>query len=149
MGESRMTYSISSKTNIHNDIKESESKSKAAAPNTQEDLKDEKNPESSETGSSESAPAKETAPLPQEDAQSNQETKKPEPKPSSSNSSKANKSLDPLRWFGILVPPALHTAQSTFINAVEGPIPQLATLARDLRGQEIEIGRVRKQIKKL
>jgi hypothetical protein len=59
------------------------------------------------------------------------------------------KSNDPLKWFGILVPPALRTAQSAFINAVETPIPQLATLARDMRMQEIEIGRVRKQIKKL
>ncbi|KAH6877475.1 hypothetical protein BKA58DRAFT_375163 [Alternaria rosae] len=59
------------------------------------------------------------------------------------------KPTDPLRWFGILVPPALRTAQSTFIGAVEGPIPQLATVVRDLRAQEIEIGRVRKQIKKM
>ncbi|EUC30756.1 hypothetical protein COCCADRAFT_7270 [Bipolaris zeicola 26-R-13] len=59
------------------------------------------------------------------------------------------KSNDPLKWFGILVPPALRTAQSAFVNAVEAPIPQLATLARDMRMQEIEIGRVRKQIKKL
>ncbi|EUC41274.1 hypothetical protein COCMIDRAFT_40530 [Bipolaris oryzae ATCC 44560] len=59
------------------------------------------------------------------------------------------KSNDPLKWFGILVPPALRTAQSAFVNAVETPIPQLATLARDMRMQEIDIGRVRKQIKKL
>ncbi|KAH9868207.1 hypothetical protein J1614_007279 [Plenodomus biglobosus] len=56
---------------------------------------------------------------------------------------------DPLRWFGILVPPALRTAQSTFIAATEGPIARLATVAIDLRSQEIEIGRMRKQIKKI
>jgi hypothetical protein len=61
----------------------------------------------------------------------------------------ARKSNDPLKWFGILVPPALRTAQSAFVNAVEGPIPQLVRLAREMRAQEIEIGRVRKQIKKL
>ncbi|CAN9171827.1 unnamed protein product [Alternaria alternata] len=73
----------------------------------------------------------------------------------SQNSEKANeetnsteKPTDPLRWFGILVPPALRTARSTFIGAVEGPIPQLVTILRDLRTQEIEIGRIRKQIKK-
>jgi hypothetical protein len=60
----------------------------------------------------------------------------------------SKKSTDPLRWFGILVPPALRSAQSTFITAVEGPVPQLVTVARRLRNQEIEIGRVRKQIKK-
>jgi hypothetical protein len=59
------------------------------------------------------------------------------------------KLTDPLRWFGILVPPALRTAQSTFVGAVEGAIPQLATVVRDLRAQEIEIGRLRKQIKKM
>lgn len=62
---------------------------------------------------------------------------------------KAEKSTDPLKWFGILVPPALRAAQSTFVETVEGPIPQLATIARDMRTQEIEIGRVKKQIKKL
>ena len=60
----------------------------------------------------------------------------------------SKKSTDPLRWFGILVPPALRSAQSTFSTAVDGPVPQLATVARRLRTQEIEIGRVRKQIKK-
>ncbi|KAI8937612.1 hypothetical protein NX059_005322 [Plenodomus lindquistii] len=61
----------------------------------------------------------------------------------------AVKPPDPLRWFGILVPPALRNAQSTFIAAVEGAIPRLATVAMDLRSQEIEIGRMRKHIKKL
>ncbi len=140
-----MTFSISSETNIHNDT--SDPRSRYTPANTQEDPKDEKVPKTPETSSSESASPKETPPPQQEAAQSNQETEKPEPEPSSS--SKANKSLDPIRWFGILVPPALRTAQSTFISAVERPIPQLATLARDLRSQEIEIGRVRKQIKKL
>lgn len=64
-------------------------------------------------------------------------------------SSGSVKPLDPLRWFGILVPPALRTAQATFITAVEGPVARVATLAMDLRCQEVEIGRVRKQIKKL
>ena len=61
----------------------------------------------------------------------------------------SEKSTDPLRWFGILVPPALRTAQTTFVGAVEGPIPQLATIARDMKMQEVEIGRVKKQIRKM
>jgi hypothetical protein len=73
-----------------------------------------------------------------------QESQKSKKEPSSTE-----KLTDPLRWFGILVPPALRTAQSTFVGAVEGPIPQLATVVRDLRAQEIEIGRLRKQIKKM
>jgi hypothetical protein len=61
---------------------------------------------------------------------------------------KASRLVDPLRWFGVLVPPALRTAQSEFICAMEDSIPRLASVGRDLRGQEIEIGRLRKQIKK-
>ncbi|KAF2007507.1 hypothetical protein P154DRAFT_517204 [Amniculicola lignicola CBS 123094] len=59
------------------------------------------------------------------------------------------KSTDPLRWFGILIPPPLRAAQASFVEAAEGPIPHLASLVKRLRRQEIEIGRVRKQIKKL
>lgn len=67
----------------------------------------------------------------------------------SSQSANKREARDPLRWFGILVPPALRSAQSSFTTAVGEFVPQLATIARDLRSQEIEIGRVRKQIKKL
>ncbi|KAF2856530.1 hypothetical protein T440DRAFT_1897 [Plenodomus tracheiphilus IPT5] len=80
-----------------------------------------------------------------DDEKSRHEREQEEEKASNSSM----KSPDPLRWFGILVPPALRTAQSTFITAVEGPIARLATVAMDMRSQEIEIGRMRKQIKKL
>jgi hypothetical protein len=74
---------------------------------------------------------------------------KAEPSVGSEETKKTARSVDPLHWFGILVPPALRAAQSNFITAVEGSVPQLATVARDLRSQEIEIGRVKKQIKKM
>jgi hypothetical protein len=74
---------------------------------------------------------------------------KSEEKSSTDASKKTAGIVDPLRWFGILVPPALRTAQSNFITAVEGTVPQLANVTRVLRNQEIEIGRIRKQIKKL
>jgi hypothetical protein len=77
------------------------------------------------------------------------EGEKAEPSLSSEESKKTAKVVDPLRWFGILVPPALRSAQAGFVSAVEGPVPELATVAKDLRSQEIEIGRVKKQIKKM
>ena len=59
------------------------------------------------------------------------------------------KSRDPLRWFGVLVPPPLRIAQTSFISAVEASIPDLLNLQQSLRSLEIEIGRTRKSIKKL
>jgi hypothetical protein len=55
---------------------------------------------------------------------------------------------DPIRMFGILVPPALRSAQASFKEAVEGPVVGLATIAGELRALEREIGRVRKGIRK-
>lgn len=55
---------------------------------------------------------------------------------------------DPIRWFGILVPPALRSAQSTFVKTVEGPVSKLVNLAAEMRELEIEIGRARKAIRK-
>jgi hypothetical protein len=73
----------------------------------------------------------------------------PDEKPSESTEPPKPKSLDPIRWFGILVPSALRSAQTTFVKTVEGPIPRLATLSKELRAMEIEIGRARKRIRKL
>jgi hypothetical protein len=71
------------------------------------------------------------------------------PEESKKHESTKARAVDPLRWYGILVPPALRSAQSNFVSVVESSVPNLATVARDLRDQEIEIGRLRKQMKKL
>jgi hypothetical protein len=56
---------------------------------------------------------------------------------------------DPLRWFGILVPPALRSAQANFTSAVEGPIPLVINLTKELHGLEHEMSRLKKSTKKL
>lgn len=83
--------------------------------------------------------------LPQDDASEKQR----DTSSTSQDSKESKKLLDPIRWFGILVPPALRSAQASFVSSVGGPIPRLCTLATDLRRQEVDIGRLRKQIKKL
>ncbi|KAF1811084.1 hypothetical protein P152DRAFT_490173 [Eremomyces bilateralis CBS 781.70] len=56
--------------------------------------------------------------------------------------------IDPLHWYGILVPPALRSAQVDFVKAVEEPIPAIVNIATQMRELEIEIGRARKRLRK-
>ncbi|KAI9708764.1 MAG: hypothetical protein M1820_003719 [Bogoriella megaspora] len=55
---------------------------------------------------------------------------------------------DPLRWFGILVPPALRSAQSSFVAGVEGPVAELAAAQKGMWELEIEIRKARKVLRK-
>ena len=59
------------------------------------------------------------------------------------------KIVDPIRMFGILVPPALRAAQASFREAVDGPVASLAGVTGELRALEREIGRTRKSIRKI
>lgn len=63
-------------------------------------------------------------------------------------SSPQPKVVDPIRMFGILVPPALRSAQASFKEAIEGPLIRLAEVTGELRALEREIGRARKSIRK-
>lgn len=56
--------------------------------------------------------------------------------------------LDPLNWFGILIPPAVRASQSSFKRAVEGTTPSLANVSNEMKALEIEIRRTRKKIRK-
>ncbi|KAL8945433.1 MAG: hypothetical protein Q9211_000036 [Gyalolechia sp. 1 TL-2023] len=55
---------------------------------------------------------------------------------------------DPLRWFGILVPPALRASRNSFKNAVTEVVPILANVANEMKSLEIGIRRTRKKIRK-
>ncbi|KAM6484512.1 hypothetical protein HDV62DRAFT_300288 [Trichoderma sp. SZMC 28011] len=52
---------------------------------------------------------------------------------------------DPLRWFGILAPAPLRTAQTLSIQAVEEVIPRLISVNAEMEHVEIEIRRARKK----
>lgn len=58
------------------------------------------------------------------------------------------KAVDPIRMFGILVPPALRSAQASFRGAVDGPVVRLAEISGELRALEREIGRARKAVRR-
>ncbi|KAL2037929.1 hypothetical protein N7G274_009404 [Stereocaulon virgatum] len=56
--------------------------------------------------------------------------------------------IDPLKWFGILVPPALRASQNNFKSAVIDVVPALASVSNEMKGLEIEVRRTRKRLKK-
>jgi coiled-coil domain-containing protein 115 len=49
------------------------------------------------------------------------------------------KPKDPLRWFGILTPPALRQSQTAFIGAIEGLMPALINTSNQMLALEREI----------
>lgn len=54
-------------------------------------------------------------------------------------------SKDPLRWFGLLTPQPLRTAQASSVEAVSTVIPRLVTLNQEMSQLEIEVRRARKK----
>jgi coiled-coil domain-containing protein 115 len=70
------------------------------------------------------------------------QAKSPVPK---ETSIKAKKPLNPINWYGLLVPPSLRAAQTSFTSAVQDQIPQLLNIQTDMAGLEAQIGAIRKQ----
>ncbi|KAL6233576.1 hypothetical protein BDW75DRAFT_185752 [Aspergillus navahoensis] len=56
------------------------------------------------------------------------------------------RTLDPIRWFGILVPPSLRSAQKSFTEAIEGSLSELAGVVVEMRTAEKEISRLRREL---
>jgi len=59
-----------------------------------------------------------------------------------------NKVRNPLHWYGILVPPSLRASQKSFNSAIHGPVINAANLAQALRRVDMDIRKLRKDIKK-
>jgi hypothetical protein len=59
-----------------------------------------------------------------------------------------NKVRDPIHWYGILVPPSLRSCQKSFISAIDDPIIHAANSAQALHRIDIDIRKLRKDIKK-
>ena len=55
---------------------------------------------------------------------------------------------DPIRWFGVLVPPALRSAQTSFAASVDDAVAGSVNAAKGMRESEIEIRKLRKEIRK-
>ncbi|KAH0145888.1 hypothetical protein KCU67_g12461, partial [Aureobasidium melanogenum] len=55
---------------------------------------------------------------------------------------------DPIHWYGILVPPSLRSSQISFKSAIQDPVVEAANSAQALRHVNMEIRKLRKDIKK-
>lgn len=53
---------------------------------------------------------------------------------------------DPLKWFGILIPPALRSAQRSFGGAIVNVVPALASVVHDMRVVEDEVRKTRERV---
>lgn len=56
--------------------------------------------------------------------------------------------LDPLRWFGILTPRELRSAQASFSSVMAKPLEQAVDATRGMREIEAEIRKLRKALRK-
>lgn len=63
----------------------------------------------------------------------------PEPEPDQTPSTPSTSNTHPLRWFGVLVPPSLRSAQESFVSAVEGAVPRLASVIAEMHEVEGQI----------
>lgn len=88
----------------------------------------------------------------QEDTSDEQEDRdKPEQQEQDKPDDKAkthNKVRDPLHWYGILVPPSLRASQKSFISAIHDPVIDATNAAQALRRVDMDIRKLRKDIKK-
>ncbi|KAL2868463.1 uncharacterized protein BJX67DRAFT_59216 [Aspergillus lucknowensis] len=53
---------------------------------------------------------------------------------------------DPIRWYGLLVPSSLRSAQKAFTGVVEGNLPELASIVVQMQAAEKEICRLRRKL---
>ena len=63
------------------------------------------------------------------------------------DNSKAHR--DPLKWFGVLIPPSLRSSQTSFKAATLDVVPALVNVNIEMKEVEIEIRRMRKRLGKL
>lgn len=71
------------------------------------------------------------------------------PTESAKTTNDTQKLHDPLKWFGVLVPPSLRSSQAQFKSAVIDAMPALVNVDTEMKEVEIEIRRARKKLGKL
>lgn len=98
----------------------------------------------------EQLPSPSPTPEPEPRAKSETETEDATKEEKTENSVDSVALRDPLRWFGILIPPPLRAAQKSFSSAVQDndAVIKAVNAARSMRDIEVEIRKLRKMTKK-
>ncbi|KAJ9297065.1 hypothetical protein DTO271G3_4826 [Paecilomyces variotii] len=136
IGSSSQSYIFKIQTTLA-DYDPEEEKSESETANSGE------NAESSESaldpGSSETAEDRTETPSTPEESE---EGAPPKNSSSSTAPKRALPSPDPLRWYGVLVPPSLRSAQRSFVTATES-ISELASITTEIRNVEERVSKLR------
>ncbi|KAH0367788.1 hypothetical protein KCU65_g4415, partial [Aureobasidium melanogenum] len=111
------------------------------SPDEKTDKKEEETPAQQPTPPS-TPPTKSEEKLPEEQSHENKSEKTDDKEPAQ------KKVRDPIHWYGILVPPSLRSSQNSFKSAIQNPVIEAANSAQALRHVNMEIRKLRKDIKK-
>lgn len=97
-----------------------------------------------------SAPGIATPPTRTQDTDNHDEKNEDKVSTTTEESTKKKKKIfrsdDPISWYGILVPSSLKNAQRSFIEAVDGSIPQTVSVIKEMRCVEEMVYELRKDI---
>ncbi|KAG9944956.1 hypothetical protein KCU85_g7602, partial [Aureobasidium melanogenum] len=89
-----------------------------------------------------------TPPTESEEKRPDEQSHENKPEQADDKESAQKKVRDPIHWYGILVPPSLRSSQTSFKSAIHGPVIEAANSAQALRHVNMEIRKLRKDIKK-
>ncbi|KAL7812470.1 hypothetical protein V8C44DRAFT_329557 [Trichoderma aethiopicum] len=107
----------------------------------QGDERSQSDPEGGDADTTQSSNPEDTPEMDQKPENENQDgTEQEKEKPKMKKTSR-----DPLRWYGLLAPLPLRTAQTLSVQTVEQVIPRLVTVNAEMEHVEIEIRRARKK----
>lgn len=107
-------------------------------------------PGNEETKQDISAPGIATPPTQTQDTDNHDEESEDKVSTTTEESTKKKKKIfrsdDPISWYGILVPSSLKSAQRSFIEAVDGSVPQIVSVMKEMRCVEEMVYELRKDI---
>lgn len=144
----RTTYAPNHDNHLHLDIslKQEEDEEDKTSEEEKDKTSEDEEDKTSEEEMTEQLPTPPATPLHHDEVEPEQHV--PEDTPNVHVDEKRKQPTDPLHWYGILVPTQLRQAQTSFVTAIQGPVSHAANAANAMRRLEVDIRRLRKDIKR-